>query len=84
MPLLFGLIPFFKTCGPKTAIASIVAGLLTFVIVKNIGHQSLAVEVGLPTLMAAIVFVAGGLLSKTVPDKVSQLFLALKGDQESK
>src|SRR3954463_14743323 len=36
LPLLFGLLPPFKSCGPKAAIASIFAGLLTFVISKQI------------------------------------------------
>ncbi|MEP6595609.1 MAG: Na+:solute symporter, partial [Ginsengibacter sp.] len=41
MPLLFGLLPVFKTCGPKAVIASIVAGVITFIITKNIELNSL-------------------------------------------
>ena len=81
MPLLFGLIPFFKSCGPRSAIVSIVAGLLTFVIIKYTGPYSLAIEVGMPTLVAAIVFAVGGIFSKTVPEKVEQLFEALREKQ---
>ncbi len=78
MPLLFGLLPVFKACGPKAAISSIAAGLLTFIITKNIELNSLALEVGLPTIVAAIVFISIGLLTKSVPVKVQNLLNALK------
>ena len=78
MPLLLGLIPMFRRCGPKAAIASILAGLLTFIITKDMNIHSLAINVGLPTIVSAIVFVAGGLLSKTEPVKVKDLLAALK------
>ena len=78
MPLMFGLLPMFKKCGPKAAITSIIAGLLTFIITKNISLNSLALEVGLPTIVAAIVFIGVGLFTKTVPAKVEELVAALK------
>lgn len=78
LPLLLGLIPAFKTCGPKTAIVSILAGLLTFIVAKDMELHSLALEVGLPTLVSVIIFIAGGLLNKSVPDKVTNLLASLK------
>jgi SSS family solute:Na+ symporter len=78
MPLLLGLLPVFKSCGPKAAISSIIAGLVTFVITKNMSLNSLALEVGLPTIVSAIVFVAVGLTSKKVPAKVKDLMASLK------
>src|SRR3954452_12427673 len=36
MPLILGLLPVFKRCGPNSAIFSIIAGLVTFVITKDI------------------------------------------------
>jgi SSS family solute:Na+ symporter len=78
MPLIFGLLPVFKNCGPKAAIASIVAGLITFIILKNIHLNSLALEVGLPTIVSAIVYITTGLITKTVPVKVNDLIVALK------
>jgi SSS family solute:Na+ symporter len=78
MPLIFGLLPIFKSCGPKAAISSIFAGLITFVVTKDIALNSLALEVGLPTMVAAIVFIGVGLMSKTVPEKVTNLMAALK------
>jgi SSS family solute:Na+ symporter len=78
LPLLFGLLPPFKTCGPKAAIASIFAGLLTFIIGKQMHFSSLALEVGLPTFVSVLVFVGVGLTTRVVPDKVTKLINALK------
>ena len=78
MPLLLGLLPVFKYCGPKAAISSIIAGVITFIITKNLNLNSLALEVGLPTIDSAIVFVSVGLTAKAVPEKVKDLIAALK------
>ena len=78
MPLIFGLLPMFRSCGPRAAIFSIIAGLATFIITKDIKLSSLALEVGLPTIVAAIVFIVGGLATKTIPEKVQKLMVALK------
>jgi len=78
MPLIFGLLPVFRSCGPRAAIASIVAGLLTFIVTKDVELNSLALEVGLPTIVSAIVFITVGLTTRTVPDKVTNLMAALK------
>ncbi len=78
MPLIFGLLPVFKSCGPKAAISSIVAGLITFIITKDMHLSSLALEVGLPTMVSAIVFIGIGLTTKTVPVKVINLMAGLK------
>ncbi|MBA3675168.1 MAG: Na+:solute symporter [Chitinophagaceae bacterium] len=77
MPLIFGLLPVFKSCGPKAAISSTVTGLITFIITKDI-HLSLALKVGLPTIVSGIVFIGVGLATKTVPVKVTNLMAALK------
>lgn len=78
MPLIFGLLPVFKSCGPKAAISSIAAGLITFIITKDMHLSSLALEVGLPTIVSGIVFIGVGLAAKTVPVKVTGLIAALK------
>ena len=78
MPLLFGLLPVFKSCGPKAAISSIIAGLITFVVAKDIEMNSLALEVGLPTIVSAIVFIGVGLITRKVPEKVEDLMASLK------
>lgn len=77
MPLLFGLVPFFKSCGPQAAILSIVGGLITFIITKNISIQSVALEISMPAIVSAIIFLTIGLTTKVVPEKVDVLLNAL-------
>ena len=72
VPLLFGVLPAFRFCGPTAAISSIAAGLLTFIITKNI-TLSLALEIGLPVIVSTIVFVSVGMVQKHVPEKVSKM-----------
>ena len=78
MPLLLGLLPAFKSCGPGAAISSISSGVVAFVITKNMDLDNLGLEVGLPTIVAAIVFVGVGMTAKKVPKKVTDLIAALK------
>jgi Na+/proline symporter len=78
LPLLLGLLPVFKSSGPAAAIASIAAGIITFVITKNIQLDSLALEVGLPTIVSALIYVGVGMMTRSVPDKVNSLMTALK------
>ncbi|MCH6234582.1 sodium:solute symporter family protein [Cognataquiflexum rubidum] len=74
VPMLFGVIPAFKSCGPVAAISSIFAGLLTFIITKNIEISSLALQVSLPLIVSALVYVFIGLVQiRTVPDKVKAM-----------
>lgn len=78
LPLLLGLLPAFKSSGPGAAIASIAAGIVTFIVTKNTALNSLALEVGLPALASAVVYIVVGLMTKTVPVTVSNLMEALK------
>jgi Na+/proline symporter len=78
MPLLLGLLPMFRFCGPRAAIGSIIAGLIAFVVMKNYPVNNLAWEVGLPSLVAGCVFVVSGIFTRTVPPRVEELMLALK------
>ncbi|WP_113925073.1 sodium:solute symporter family protein [Cognataquiflexum aquatile] len=74
VPMLFGVIPAFKSCGPVAAISSIFAGLLTFIITKNVEISSLALQVSLPLIVSALVYVFIGLVQiRTVPDKVKAM-----------
>lgn len=74
VPMLFGVIPAFKSCGPGAAISSIFAGLLTFIITKNVEISSLALQVSLPLIVSTLVYVFIGLVQiRTVPDKVKAM-----------
>jgi Na+/proline symporter len=77
MPLLFGLLPVFRRCGPFAAISSIVAGMAAFVFTKNYALNNMALEVGLPSMIAAFVFIISGFLSKPAPARVEELMQAL-------
>lgn len=79
IPLLFGLLPVFKKCGPTAVIASIAVGVITFIVTKVVGVSKLAVEVGLPTIVSGIIFCGFGIFSKKkAPERVEQLLAALK------
>lgn len=75
IPMLFGLLPFFRNCNATVAISSILAGLLAFVISKNIDMPSLAWEVGLPVMVSAIIYIGAGLMmqGKGTPKAVQDL-----------
>ena len=78
MPLLLGLLPAFKRCGPVAAITSIAGGVITFIIMKSLPFSNLAMELGLPTIISAIIFIGVGMMTKTIPQKVLDLHEALK------
>lgn len=81
VPVLFGLLPLFRSCGPVAAISSIAAGLVTFIITKNIVMDSLALEVGLPTFVSTIIFCFIGFVRrKHVSEKVRTLEAAIARD----
>ena len=74
VPMLFGVIPAFKSCGPISAISSIFAGLLTCIITKNIEISSLALQVSLPLIVSTFVYVTIGLIQiGNVPEKVKAM-----------
>lgn len=78
VPLLFGLIPLFRTCGPVAAISSVAAGLITFAITKILTMESMVLEVGLPVIVAMIIYsVVGWLWKNPVTQKVKDLEAAI-------
>ena len=78
VPVLFGLLPWFRSCGPVAAISSIAAGLVTFIITKNLIMESLALEVGLPVFISTIVYCFIGWVRKNhVSEKVKDLEAAI-------
>jgi len=78
VPLLFGLVPIFRSCGPVAAISSILAGLITFSITKIIPMDSMALEVGLPVIVSMLVFsLLGWISKKPVSKEVRELEAAI-------
>lgn len=72
IPLLFGVIPAFRNCGPTAAISSIAAGFLTFIITKNV-EVTLGLEIGLPVIVSAVVFITMGFFTKSRKEKVNTM-----------
>lgn len=75
IPMLFGLLPVFKKCGSEAAIISIGAGIITFILTKNIEMTSLGLEIGLPLIVSTVVYIAVGMsrLFGPVPQRVEVL-----------
>jgi solute:Na+ symporter, SSS family len=70
IPMLLGMLPLFRRCGPSAAISSWAAGLLVFFLVRYVFDGQVAklgtdwvttVEVAGPVLSSLVVFVAVGL-----------------------
>ncbi|MDF9798916.1 SSS family solute:Na+ symporter [Catalinimonas alkaloidigena] len=85
VPMLFGLLPAFKSCGPRAAIASIAAGLITFIITKNVEMGSMALEIGLPVFVSTIVYVGMGYINrKEVPERVKKLLASIQENDDER
>lgn len=74
IPMLFGVIPWFKSCGPKAAISSIVMGLLAFIFTKSYDLGSLALSISLPVTVSTLTYVIVGFINRhDVPEKVQTM-----------
>ena len=78
IPMILGLLPLFAKSDGKTAVISIVGGLLTFISLKLLPIDSLALEIGAPTLVSFLLFVLLGVFSKNeISKEVKELHLNL-------
>ncbi|MCC5939521.1 MAG: Na+:solute symporter [Lunatimonas sp.] len=75
VPMLFGVIPWFKNCGPAAAISSILMGLTAFIFTKSYDLGSLALSVSLPVVVSTITYIVVGKLGKQEPPKKVQQML---------
>jgi len=82
IPMILGLVPFFRRSGSWAAIIAIIGGLVTFVFVKYGVDVNRTIEVGSPIIVSAILYIGIGLLSgiNRVPAKVDNLFEKLKNE----
>ncbi|WP_209328996.1 sodium:solute symporter family protein [Lunatimonas salinarum] len=76
VPMLFGVIPWFKNCGPAAAISSIVMGLAAFIFTKSYDLGSLALSVSLPVVVSTITYIVVGKPGKQGPPQKVQQMLA--------
>lgn len=63
VPMLLGLLPAFRRCGPVAAIASLLAGVTTFVCVKFVFAEAIA---ALPSSPGATAVVAGPIVASVL------------------
>ena len=61
---VLGLLPAFKHMDSSAALLSIGAGFLTFVLTRYIVQVSLAAEIGLPVMVAFIVYCLVGVITR--------------------
>ncbi|NIA29028.1 MAG: Na+:solute symporter [Actinobacteria bacterium] len=82
IPMILGLLPLFKHSDSKAAIVSIFGGIAGFILTKFVmTDASLALQLSLPVLSSAIVFVLMGFLNrKEVPPEVESLLKSLNYD----
>lgn len=91
IPMLLGLLPLFRRCGPAAAIISWAAGLAVFVITKFViagqiaalaPDQTTAIGVGGPVVVALVIFVLIGLIRPWRNDESDRLVESLGTDVE--
>jgi solute:Na+ symporter, SSS family len=85
IPMILGLLPAFRNCGPWAAILSIVGGLTGFVIVNYMMDVAQAIEILTPIAVSLLLFVSIGWFGRnhTVPEEVDNLLEKLNMDDES-
>jgi len=65
IPMLFGMIPLFKKCGPTAAITSILGGLLSFIISKIYAIDlGFALEVSLPLIVSFSIYILFAIINR--------------------
>ncbi|TDD35702.1 Na+:solute symporter [Nonomuraea terrae] len=82
IPMLLGMLPMFRRCGPAAAIGSWATGLVVFALVKYVfPGQGQTVEVAAPVLSALAVFVIVGLVAPARDAEADALVDSLNTDQ---
>lgn len=68
IPMLFGMIPMFKKCGPTAAIFSIIGGLIGFVFCKIYAdYIGYTLEVVLPLLISFVIYASFTVFNRNKP-----------------
>ncbi len=81
IPMILGLLPWFRKSNSNSAIFSIICGVITFAILKITGQTSLAVEIASPMLCSLVIYIFSGLIpGNKVPARVDKLLDSLQYD----
>lgn len=83
IPMILGLLPAFRHSDSKTAITSILGGLVSFIVVKYVIDVTQVVEIASPFAMSFIIYLLLGWLNrnKKVPEEVTDLLDSIKLDR---
>lgn len=84
IPMILGLLPVFKRSDSSAAIASIIGGFLTFILIKLkvFGDISLALEIACPLICSFIIYIGFSSFSKKeVKPEVNVLLKSLDEDE---
>lgn len=78
IPMILGLLPYFKHSGSAAALFSIIGGLAAFVTLKLIGGTGLAVELSWPLMTSLVLYIGYAFVAKgKVPEKTQKLLDAI-------
>jgi len=78
IPMILGLLPYFKHSGSTAALLSIIGGLATFIILKLIGGTGLAIELAGPLITSLVLYIGYAFVAKgEVPEKTEKLLDAI-------
>ncbi|MDX6265031.1 MAG: hypothetical protein QOH84_6719 [Kribbellaceae bacterium] len=81
IPLMLGLLPWFRRSGSRAAIASWAAGLIVWAVVKwGVGSTDTTLVVALPLATSLVVYVGLGLLLPERRESVDELLDSLNSD----
>jgi hypothetical protein len=81
VPMILGLLPFFRHSESKSSIISMIAGMMVFIAIKAFFETSLAIEISAPIIVTLILYVGlGFVFGKSVPEKVTKLINSLNYD----
>lgn len=83
IPMILGLLPWFRKCNSTSAILSIIGGVITFIVLKIIDNPSLALNISGPVICSLVIYISTGLIGgKKAPEKVILLLDSIQYDIE--
>ncbi|MFD2416303.1 sodium:solute symporter family protein [Amycolatopsis pigmentata] len=84
VPLLLGMLPWFRRCGSRAALASWATGLITYAVVYYVVKTSQATVVAAPILVSLAVYVGLGLVAPERSAETEEMIATVGGhDQPS-
>jgi SSS family solute:Na+ symporter len=90
VPMILGLLPAFRSCGPAAAMSSVFAGAVGFMLVKFIfadalvgASQATALTVAVPISAAIIAYIGVGLAMRSRDARSDELLAQLSADAPS-